>query len=94
MGRTVSLLLLSEAATRVSIAATMKNIDTQSRRWGIWAHTQFDASNRHGTAYNQDFWAYCPLNTNSIFPQGYVVQYGLVNNMSYKPDCCGIVRQG
>jgi len=75
-----------DGTTRVSIDATMKNIDTKSRRWGIWAHTQFNAGNRHGKGYNKNYWAYCPLNKNSIFPKGYGVLYGLVNNMSYKPD--------
>ncbi len=75
-----------EGTTRVDIAATMKNIDTKPRRWGIWGHTQFNAGNRHGKGYNENYWAYCPLNENSIFPKGYGIQYGLVNNMSYKPD--------
>jgi hypothetical protein len=75
-----------EGTTRVDIDATMKNIDTKPRRWGIWAHTQFNAGNRHGKGYNENYWAYCPLNKNSIFPKGYDVQYGLVNNMSYQPD--------
>ena len=34
-----------DGTTRVSIDATMKNIDTKPRRWGIWAHTQFNAGN-------------------------------------------------
>jgi hypothetical protein len=28
--------------TRVSIEATMTNVDNKPRRWGIWAHTQLD----------------------------------------------------
>ena len=75
-----------DGTTRVSIDATMKNIDNKPRRWGIWGHTQFNAANRHGKGHNQNYWAYCPLNKNSIFPKGYSVQYGLVNNMSYQPD--------
>ncbi|MBI9019395.1 MAG: DUF4380 domain-containing protein [Phycisphaerae bacterium] len=75
-----------DGTSRVDIAATMKNIDTKSRRWGIWGHTQFNAGNRHGKGHNENYWAYCPLNKNSIFPKGYSVQYGLVNNMSFKPD--------
>lgn len=77
---------LYEGTTRVDITATMKNVDTKTRRWGIWAHTQFNAGNRHGKGYNENYWAFCPLNKNSTFPKGYGVQYGLVNNMSYKPD--------
>lgn len=77
---------MHEGTTRVDVTATMKNIDTKPRRWGIWVHTQFNAGNRHGRGYNENYWAYCPLNRNSVFPKGYDVQYGLVNNMSYKPD--------
>lgn len=75
-----------ENCTRVSIDATMKNIDNKPRRWGIWAHTQLDAGNRHGPGHNDNYWAYCPINPNSCFPRGYDVLYGLVNNMSYRPD--------
>jgi hypothetical protein len=75
-----------EGTTRVSIAATMKNIDTRRRRWGVWAHTQFNAGNRYGKGYNENYWAYCPLNEDSVFAKGYQVQYGLANNMAYQPD--------
>ncbi len=73
-------------STRVSIEATMKNIDTKRRRWGIWTVTQFDTSNRHGDGYNENYWAYCPLNPNSMFHKGYNVMLGLVSHLSYKPD--------
>ena len=72
--------------TCVQVDATMTNIDDAPRRWGIWDHIQFDASNRHGAGANENLWAYCPLNAKSRFPRGYDVQYGLVNNPSFKPD--------
>jgi len=72
--------------TRVSIEATMKNIDTKPRRWGIWAVTQFDTSNRHGQGYNQNYWTYCPINPSSMFHKGYNVMLGLTSHLSYKPD--------
>ena len=34
-----------EGSTRVGFEATMTNIDTRPRRWGIWAHTQLDGAN-------------------------------------------------
>ena len=40
LSRTIKLF---DGTTRVSIDATMKNIDTKPRRWGIWDHTQFNA---------------------------------------------------
>ena len=75
-----------EGSTRVAIDATMKNIDTKPRRWGVWAVTQFNAASRHGSGYNKNLWAYCPINPKSVFPRGYGVLYGLVNNSSFQPD--------
>jgi len=76
-----------EGSSRVSIDATMKNIDSKPRRWGIWAHTQFDASNRRKEeGYNPDYRAYCPLNRNSVHDKGYVVLLGRPENPAYKPD--------
>jgi hypothetical protein len=73
-------------STRVSIEATMKNIDTKPRRWGVWVVTQFDTSNRHGDGYNKNYWAYCPINPDSMYHRGYNVMFGLVGHLSYKPD--------
>jgi len=72
--------------TRIRIAATMKNIDDKPRRWGIWDHIQFDAANRYGPGHNENYWGYCPLNSESKFHRGYNIIYGLVNNPTYKPD--------
>ena len=72
--------------THVSVDATMKNIDTKDRRWGIWSHTQFNAGNRYGDGYNKNYWAYCPLNPDSVFPRGYGVIFGLAQNSQFKPD--------
>ncbi|MBW8040795.1 MAG: DUF4380 domain-containing protein [Planctomycetes bacterium] len=74
-----------EGTSRVSIDVTMKNINPEPIRWGIWSHAQFDASGRGGD-YNKDFRAYCPLNPDSKFHRGYTVQFGLVNNPTFKPD--------
>ncbi|MHC4365810.1 MAG: DUF4380 domain-containing protein, partial [Planctomycetota bacterium] len=75
-----------EDSTRVSIEATMENIDTKLRRWGVWVVTQFDTSNRHGDGYNKNYWAYCPVNPDSMYHKGYNVMFGLVGHLSYKPD--------
>ncbi len=86
-------LRISEDSTHVSIDATMTNIDTKPRRWGIWAHTQFDAASRHGRGWNRNLWGYCPMNPRSVFVRGYGVQYGLVNNPSFQPNYdTGIMR--
>jgi hypothetical protein len=75
-----------EDSTRVKVAATMKNIDTKPRRWGIWAVTQFDTSNRDREGYNPNYRVYCPINPNSMFYRGYNVMLGLTSHLSYKPD--------
>lgn len=72
--------------THVSIDAYMKNIDNKNRRWGIWSHTQFNAGNRTGKGYNKNYWGYCPINPDSVFPKGYNVMFGTEDNPSYKPD--------
>ncbi|UCE98654.1 MAG: DUF4380 domain-containing protein [Planctomycetota bacterium] len=73
-------------STRVSIEATMENIDTKPRRWGVWVVTQFDTSNRHGDGHNKNYWAYCPINPDSMYHKGYNAMFGLVGHLSYKPD--------
>jgi hypothetical protein len=76
-----------EGTTRVSIDASMKNIDSKPRRWSIWAHTQFDASNRKAEqGYNRNYWGYCPLNRNSLHERGFNVLFGRAENPGYKPD--------
>ncbi|UCC21626.1 MAG: DUF4380 domain-containing protein [Planctomycetota bacterium] len=72
--------------TRVRVEASMKNIDTKPRRWGVWVVTQFDTSNRHGDGHNKNYWTYCPINPDSMYHKGYNVMIGLVGHLSYKPD--------
>lgn len=76
----------SPDSTCVSIEATMTNVDTKPRRWGIWAVAQFDTSNPHGEGYNPEFTAYCPVNPASRFPRGYDFLYGLVNEPTFGLD--------
>ena len=77
---------VKKGTSRVNLEVTMLNVDDKPRRWGIWDHIQFDASNRHGEGHNENLWGFCPLNSNSKFHRGYSIMYGLVNNPSYKPD--------
>jgi Domain of unknown function (DUF4380)/Cellulase (glycosyl hydrolase family 5) len=77
---------LFDGSTRVSFEATMKNIDTKPRRWGIWAHTQLDAAKADGSAHNPLMQAWCPLNPRSRFPKGYDVIFGGKDNPSFQPD--------
>ena len=70
----------------VHFEATMTNVDTQPRRWGLWAHTQLDGAKADGTGPNARLQAWCPLNPQSHFPPGYAVIFGATNHPAYQPD--------
>ena len=75
-----------EDSTRVSFEATMKNIDTKPRRWGIWAHTQLDAAKADGSSFNPLMNAWCPINPKSHFEKGFTYIFGASDNPSFQPD--------
>lgn len=76
-----------DRTSRVHVDATMTNVDTRGRRWGIWSVAQVDASgDGPGGDYNHNLRMYCPKNPKSVFPKGYDVLFGLVNNPAYQPD--------
>jgi len=77
---------LSPQSTRVSIEATMTNIDDKPRRWGIWAHTQLDAGLPGSDDYNRLMRAWCPINPRSHFDCGYDVIFGQKDNPSFQAD--------
>ena len=81
--RTVS---VPEGSACVLVHATMINVDTKPRRWGIWSVTQLDASSPSGAGYNQDFHAYIPVNRQSRFANGYQVLYGDKDNPQFQLD--------
>ena len=77
---------LFDGSTRVSFEATMKNVDTRARRWGIWAHTQLDAAKTNGLAPNSLLRAWCPLHPHSHFPRGYNVIFGAKDHPAFQAD--------
>jgi len=77
---------LSPNSTRVSIEATMTNIDDKPRRWGIWAHTQLHAGLPGSDDYNRLMRAWCPINSRSRFERGYRVIFGEKDNPSFQAD--------
>ncbi len=79
-------LRLHPESSHVSVDATMTNIDDQVRRWGIWAHTQFDAGLAGSEDYNPLMRAWCPINAHSHFPDGYQVIFGTAKNPSFQAD--------
>jgi hypothetical protein len=77
---------VADGTTRVSFQATMTNIDTKPRRWGIWAHTQLDGAKSKDSAPNSLLNAWCPLNPKSRFPKRYSVIFGDENHPSFQVD--------
>jgi hypothetical protein len=77
---------LDPHSTRVSIEATMTNIDTVPRRWGVWSHTQLDAGLPGRDGYNRHMRAWCPINPQSHFERGYDVIFGERDNPSFRGD--------
>jgi hypothetical protein len=73
-------------STRVTVEATMTNVDTRPRRWGIWAHTQLDAGMPGSNDYNRLMRAWCPINPKSHFDRGYNVIFGKKDNPSFQVD--------
>ena len=77
---------LEDGSSILHVHATMKNIDTKSRSWGIWTVTQLDASSGSGEGYNPDYRGYIPVNPQSHFPSGYKVLFGEANNPQFTLD--------
>lgn len=81
----VRTIALDRDAARVRFEATMRNVDTKPRRWGIWEHTQLDAADADGTP-NARLKSYCPLNPRSHFRRGYHVVFGAGDNPAWQAD--------
>jgi hypothetical protein len=75
-----------DGSTRVRFEATMTNVDTKPRRWGIWAHTQLEGRSADGSGHNPLMRGWCPLNPDSKFPKGYSVIFGEKDNPSFETD--------
>lgn len=70
-------------STRVAFDVTMRNIDTKPRRWGIWSVTQINAVRADGKGFNPELSAYCPINPESRYPEGFAVLFGTGNNPTF-----------
>lgn len=68
---------------RVSIDCKMENIDTIPRRWGVWQVTQHNVANRDGPGFDKNIRVYCPINPRSLYPHGYNVIYGRMDNPEF-----------
>lgn len=74
---------ICDNAARVSLDCKMENIDTKPRRWGIWQVTQHNVANRDGPGFDKNIRVYCPINSESMYPKGYNVIYGRLDNPEF-----------
>jgi len=77
---------LENGSTHVSFEASMKNIDTKPRRWGIWSHTQLNGGKPGDREFNPLMKAWCPINPKSHFPNGLNFMAGAKDNPSFRPN--------
>ena len=76
-------------STRVHVEATMTNVDTKPRRWGIWSVMQHNSANRLGPGYDRNMRVYCPLRKDSIYPNGFHISHGPADHSSFQLDDTG-----
>ena len=77
---------LFPGSTRVKIDATMTNVSTVFRRWGIWSVLQQNAANRTGEGFDPNIRIYCPLRLKSVYRRGYRVMHGPKDSTSFVID--------
>ena len=76
-------------STRVHVQATMTNVDTKPRRWGIWSVMQHNASNRAGPGFDHNIRVYCPVRRKSIYANGFHISHGPADHSSFQLDDTG-----
>jgi len=77
---------LNRRSSRISVEASMTNVDTKPRRWGIWTVVQLDAGLAGTDDYNRLMRAWCPINPNSRYKTGYKILFGAKDNTSFETD--------
>jgi hypothetical protein len=69
---------------QISFHAVMKNAAQREIRWSMQSVTQYDTADmRSPQDYNHDFWAFVPVNPQSVYADGYRVRNGLADDPSY-----------
>lgn len=84
LARTISLF---SGGTQVRHECVMKNISRRPVRWAIWEVIQHDTADpKEPAKFNDDYWAYCPLNPQSAHPRGFSPLFGQATHASWRPD--------
>jgi len=80
---------IERGSTRVRIEHRMRNVAHRNVRWGFQEVTQSDTADpERPQAPNPQFWVFCPTNSRSPYPKGYLPQYGEASHPAYhvQPD--------
>ena len=80
---------LERGSTRVRIEHRMRNVSHRDVRWGFQQVTQSDTADPERPQIpNPQFWVFCPVNSRSPYPRGYLPQYGEASHPAYhvQPD--------
>jgi hypothetical protein len=78
---------IGDNSPQISFHAVMHNIANHPIRWSVQSVTQYDTADpAHPENYNQDFWAFAPMNPTSAYPNGYLVRAGLADDPSFSVD--------
>jgi hypothetical protein len=77
---------LENGTSILHVHATIEDIDTKPRSWGIWTVTQLDARNASGNGFNPNFWGYIPANPRSHFSHSFKILFGDKTNPEFQYD--------
>lgn len=76
---------ISSDSPRISFHAVMKNASGHRIRWSIQSVSQYNTADPgHSERYNQNFWAFTPVNPSSVFNRQFDVHSGPVDHPAYR----------
>lgn len=74
---------LEDDSPAIHFHAVMKNVATHAIQWSMQSVTQYDTKDAAKPGdYNRDFWAYTPVNPQSVYLEKFHVRAGLANDPS------------
>lgn len=77
-------IIVSADSPQIQFHAIMRNATTHPIEWSVQSVSQYDLSDSTNPAdYNHHLWAYTPVNTGSIYPDGFHVRSGLADDPSF-----------
>lgn len=78
-------IMLGSDSPEIRFHAMMRNIADHAIEWSMQSVTQYDTSDPQvAESYNQQFWAFAPVNPNSAYLESYYVRAGLADDPSFR----------